>query len=745
MTERGNEQHHKVSIPTRIGIVARAAFWQIVNVFQGGSIQSQLLVAFVVMVLLPTTAVTITSAVVGWQSGRQQVIEQLELKATFKGEKVSAWIDSTQVNLTAALESVYIIHTRDFFQSPVGGAIHRSLRSNWSRYIIRTQQFNELFLLDIQGRTIVSTDDTQMDLVHSEQIYYQEGQKAPCAHLVYSSLLDRVVLAIAQPVFDKEGETLGVFVGYASMETLNEMVQEWTGLNETGKIYLVGSDHVMLTDSPFGGEEAILVHTWGADTAIENHTIGAGTYKDYRGVPVVGAFRWLSQLETVLLVEQDQSEAFRSIYTMVIINVGLALVSTIFAVVASLFVTRSIVAPMSSLAEVATRVAADDGSTQVIEILNPADYAGVMDRKDEIGVMAQAFTRMTVHLRGLLQSEREQYERLQTVVREYVTYMEQVGQGDLTFRLNLGEGEYGKKDDPLIVLGRSINRMVAAIQGILDQIRHAANNLSSTAAEIHASTTQQASGASEQSAAISQTTTTIEELETIAEQSVMRAQEVTGASQRTVEVSRTGRQVVQETIGSMGQIKTRVEGIAENILALSEQTQQIGEIITTVNDIAAQSNILALNASVEAARAGEYGKGFAVVAVEVRNLAEQSRQATAQVKAILSDIQKATNTTVMATEEGTKGVDEGVLLTAQVGEAIEQLAGVIEESAQAATQMVAGGRQQAAGVEQVAVAMQSINQATMQSLESTRQTEKAARDMSDLARSLTEIVEQYQL
>ncbi len=274
------------------------------------------------------------------------------------------------------------------------------------------------------------------------------------------------------------------------------------------------------------------------------------------------------------------------------------------------------------------------------------------------------------------------------------------------------------------------------------RIRAAASQINSTAAEILAATTQQASGASEQAASISQTNTTVDEVKTISEQSTTRAQEVVNVAQRTVDVSRSGQEAVEDTINSMNQIRDRVEGIAENILALSGQAQQIGEITATVSDIASQSKVLALNASVEAARAGEHGKGFAVVAVEVRNLAEQSRQATAQVKSILTEIQNSINATVMATEEGTKVVEQGVTLAVQTREVIAQLAEVIQESAQSATQMVVSGRQQASGVEQVAAAMQNINQAMTQSMASTRQAEKAAQNLDELARSLTETVEQ---
>jgi len=134
---------------------------------------------------------------------------------------------------------------------------------------------------------------------------------------------------------------------------------------------------------------------------------------------------------------------------------------------------------------------------------------------------------------------------------------------------------------------------------------------------------------------------------------------MTITAQHSVDISRSGEQVITDSIISMAHIKSQVNSIAENILALSERTQQIGDIITTVNDIASQSNILALNAAVEAARAGEHGLGFGVVAEEVRNLAVQSRQATAQVRSILLDIQRAINTTVMVTEEGTKVVEKG--------------------------------------------------------------------------------------
>src|SRR5262249_23175477 len=155
-------------------------------------------------------------------------------------------------------------------------------------------------------------------------------------------------------------------------------------------------------------------------------------------------------------------------------------------------------------------------------------------------------------------------------------------------------------------------------------------------------------------------------------------------------------------------IRQRVENIAETILSLSERTQQIGEIINTVNAIADQSKLLALNASIEAARAGDEGRGFAVVAAEGRQVDEQSRQATARIGEIVNEIQQATNTAVMVTEEGSKGAERGIELVNRAGEAIRDLAATLEEATQAAVQIAASTHQQTNGMSQLAAAMRQI-------------------------------------
>jgi len=315
----------------------------------------------------------------------------------------------------------------------------------------------------------------------------------------------------------------------------------------------------------------------------------------------------------------------------------------------------------------------------------------------------------------------------------------QLASGNLTARVDL------VRNDELGLLASSFNHMAESLHSMTSQVQQAVAAIMAAATEILAASTQQTASAAEQAAAITQTTTTIEEVKAIALQTAQQASQVAQDSQTALTVAHQGTQAVEGTIGGMTQIRERVQEIAQTILTLAEQTQAIGTIISTVNDLANQSNLLALNAAIEAARAGEQGKSFAVVAQNVRDLAERSKAATVQVQTILSEIQRASNSAVLVTEEGNKGVEVGSKLTAQTGQVIRRIAQEVESGTQANVQIAAAAQQQTAGMEQVGQAMANIQQATTQALASTRQAERAAQDLNTLAQSLQQAVAAYRL
>ena len=324
-------------------------------------------------------------------------------------------------------------------------------------------------------------------------------------------------------------------------------------------------------------------------------------------------------------------------------------------------------------------------------------------------------------------------------IHETIQALGQVARGDLTVQIDGNyQGEYA-------ALKQSIETMMDGLKGMAGQSQQSAVKITAATAQILAASTQMASTTREQASAVNQVTTTIQEIKSSAEQVAQRAQGVAESASEAVQVAQQGSKAANESLAGMEDIHSRVEAIAADILALSEKTQQIGDIIDTVSDIAGQSNILALNAAIEAAQAGEAGKGFRVVADEVRSLSEQSRQAAAQVKVILSDIQKATNLAVMATEQGTKGVNTGSELVRRTAKTIGQLETAVTHSAHAAQQIVAGVEQQTIGLDQIVIGMNDINQAAQQSASGAQQSQKAAQDLAQLAGQLKSAVAQYQL
>jgi len=317
---------------------------------------------------------------------------------------------------------------------------------------------------------------------------------------------------------------------------------------------------------------------------------------------------------------------------------------------------------------------------------------------------------------------------------------ERIAAGDLTVDVQSN----GRRDE-VGLLTNTLALMVDGLRRSTFQIQDATTVLAASATEILASVSQLTSGAAETATAVTETATTVEEVRQTAHISSQKAKFVSETAQRAVDVSHAGEASVTDTVKGMDRIREQMESIAESIVRLSEQSQAIAEIIASVNDLAEQSNLLSVNASIEAARAGDHGKGFAVVAQEVKTLAEQSKKATGQVRAILSDIQKATSAAVMAIEQGGKAVEAGVKQSTETGSSIQTLARSVAEAAQAALQIEASSHQQLTGVDQVTIAMENIKQASLQNVDSMRQVEVAAHNLNEIGQKLKGLVGQYKV
>jgi methyl-accepting chemotaxis protein len=413
----------------------------------------------------------------------------------------------------------------------------------------------------------------------------------------------------------------------------------------------------------------------------------------------------MSEENTLLKKRSDEAQASARNTTLTIVF-G-TLVAFIVLALAGFVLTRNIANPLKEISATAERIAVGDLSVAI----------SMNNREDEVGILAQTFARMTDSLK-----------RMAGVAGK-------IAAGDLRVKVQ----PQSDKD----VLGNAFASMVENLQRLTADIREGVNVLGSSANEIVASTSQLASSASQSAAAVSETTTTVEEVRQTAQVASQKAKYVSDSAQKAAQSSRSGLKSTEDVAAGMNRIRQQMEAIAASMVRLSEQSQAIGQIIATVEDIATQSNLLAVNAAIEAAKAGEHGKGFGVVAQEVKSLAEQSRQATNQVRTILGDIQKATGAAVMATEEGGKAVEAGTRQTEVAGGSIQALAASVNEAAQAATQIAASSQQQLVGVDQVAGAMESIKQASAQNVASAKQLEGAARNLNELGQQLKKMVERY--
>jgi methyl-accepting chemotaxis protein len=403
------------------------------------------------------------------------------------------------------------------------------------------------------------------------------------------------------------------------------------------------------------------------------------------------------------------------------------------ALVGGVLLARRITRPITQLVAAAHRIGQGDLSETV-----------PVTSGDEIGELAQTFNDAVVRLRSQVQTEadrddeRRRREELQENIIKFLDTAMEVSQGDLTKRGEVTSDVLGNVVD-------AINLMVAEIGSIIADVRVAAMHVSVSANQMTDSTSRMAQGAQAQAREAGEVAASVETLTVSVRQVAESAQASAQSAREALEAAQKGDLAVRDSLQGMQRIRNEVQSISKKIKSLGDRSLEISEIVNTIEDIASQTNLVALNAAIEAAGAGEAGLRFAVVADEVRKLAERSARATKDIAVLIKNVQSDTQEAIVVMEQGTQEVEAGYRMTVQAGDSLKTIADVSQRSAQLAQDISLATQQQVRGADSVAQAMKSIQTVSTQTERGVLDARRTVDELARLAEELTASLARFKL
>ncbi len=683
----------------------------------------------VVMALIAIVPAAIVGVVIGWNMANA-VISEIDARVAGTGESEDLFIESwvqervQDVNTLAGLA-----RTKAYETNP------ESAKGALDEYQQMWGVYESMGIFGLDGQSRVQAGNAGAVSV-TDRAYFKEALKGTTAisQPVASRSTGNPVVVIASPVMT-DGKIIGVVLATIPMTTIQQTLNQ-INLGTTGEAYVVTGDGTVVTPLKYEDQlklDKSAVLNYKIDTvasralaAKSESAEGQDSYTNYIGKTVVGAYYWMSDLELGLIVERQQDELAAPILRIFIIAVAVSVVAVLLAVLIAFLMARVLTTQIHNIMDLFGNIGIGDFSSRA-EVVS----------EDELGTMAISMNAMLDNILSLIQT-RAQRDEIQGAIMKLLDEVSGVADGDLSREAEVTADMTGAIAD-------AFNYMIAQLRNIIKTVQQTTQSVSGSAAEIRSTAEHLSQGSESQARQIGDTSEAVQEMSTSIAQVSENAALSASVSQQALANAQSGAKAVQDTIEGMNRIRDQVQETAKRIKRLGESSQEIGEIVQLIEDIADRTSILALNASIQAAMAGEAGRGFAVVAEEVERLADRSTQATKQISTLIKTTQSETTEAVAAMETTTREVVEGSRLADQAGQALSEIENVSNQLAELIQSISSASKQQSRGSENLARSMMEISEVTQQTAAGTRQAAVAINQLATLADQLRDSVSQFKL